>query len=217
MRGQRLQAAVRGASAFARGLEELDEASLMLFSDRLLFRSDFTADRSDFGARLSELAAGGGTALNDHLFFAIKSLESRQGRRVVIVLSDGLDVDSVLSMEQVLWMIQRSRSVVYWIRIVQEAWDGRSVITPWRSAEEHHQEVSLLERAVADSGGRIVSIAGPEEAEVAFESILAELREQYVLGYYPDVEHDDGRWREVRVRVSRPFVRVRTRGGYLDY
>lgn len=216
MRGARLQAAVQGARAFIRGLKDLDEACLILFSDRLLFDSGFTDDPTRLGDPLQTLSAAGGTALNDHLFFAVKSLESRQGRRVVIVLSDGLDVDSVLSMQQVLWMIQRSRSVVYWIRLQHEGLLGQSVITPWRSAEEHSREIALLEEGVLSSGGRIVPISGPEEAGGAFESILAELREQYVLGYYPDIEHDDGRWRAVTVRVSRPNLEVRTRGGYLD-
>ncbi len=51
----------------------------------------------------------------------------------------------------------------------------------------------------------------------AFQGILGELRDQYVLGYYPLVSHHDGSWREVEVKVKRPGLEVRTRGGYFDY
>jgi len=46
--------------------------------------------------------------------------------------------------------------------------------------------------------------------------VLAELREQLLLGYYPTRDLDDGSWLEVRVKTSAPGVRVRARGGYFD-
>jgi hypothetical protein len=51
----------------------------------------------------------------------------------------------------------------------------------------------------------------------AFAGILAELREQYVLGYYPTVAQGDGSWHAIKVRVKKSGLDVRTRGGYLDY
>ena len=55
------------------------------------------------------------------------------------------------------------------------------------------------------------------ELEEAFAGILAELREQYVLGYYPSQANHDGAWRNVRVRVEKHNLDVRTREGYFDY
>ena len=69
---------------------------------------------------------------------------------------------------------------------------------------------------VAESGGAIYPIAGVEGAEEAFRAILAELRSQYVLGYYPSRNLDDGSWHPVTVRVRGQY-RVRTRDGYIDY
>ena len=69
--------------------------------------------------------------------------------------------------------------------------------------------------SLLDSGGRIEDIKSTVEIEPAFREILAELREQYVLGYYPSNATGDGRWHEVKVR-ARGTGRVRVRGGYVD-
>ncbi len=62
----------------------------------------------------------------------------------------------------------------------------------------------------------MVRIAAASEAGDAFGDILAELRRQYVLGYYPTRDRDDGAWHPVSVRVAVPGLRARTRGGYVD-
>ena len=55
------------------------------------------------------------------------------------------------------------------------------------------------------------------DATTAFGEILAELREQYVLGYYPGSNRNDGSWHRVLVRTRDETLAVRTRGGYVDY
>jgi hypothetical protein len=69
---------------------------------------------------------------------------------------------------------------------------------------------------VEESGGRIRVLGDVDEIEPAFEEIMAELRGQYVLGYYPTKRHSGGSWRPVRVRVDVPSARVRFRAGYID-
>jgi len=75
----------------------------------------------------------------------------------------------------------------------------------------------MLIDTVLETGGRIVTLASIDQAEAAFREILAELREQYVLGYYPDNALNDGSWHKVTVRLRAAGLRVRTRGGCLDY
>lgn len=218
MRGSRLQAALEGANAFVRGMRELDEASLMLFSDRLLYQTPFTRDPAVIAAGLGDVQAGGGTALNDFLFAALKRLEAEQGRRVVILLSDGTDIESVLSIEDTLWKARRSQALVYWIRL-HEGSTGAVVArtSGWRDGKGHAREVAGLGQLVEESGGRIVDIDEISQATRAFRDILSELREQYVLGYYPSRNENDNSWHEVRVRVGNAGVNVRTREGYVDY
>lgn len=219
MRGERLQAAVRGAEAFTAGMKELDEAMTMLFADRLLRASPFTHEPAELRSSLAGARAGGGTALADHLYAAFKVLDGRQGRRVVVVLSDGFDVYSALGMEDVLWKARRSQAIVYWIQLQDRSVPGAEpglFTSAWRAAEENQAEYEALRRLVLDSGGRIEAIERIDEVEGAFESILAELRDQYVLGYYPTELRHDGSWRQVRVRV-RGTNDVRVREGYVDF
>lgn len=215
MKGDRLRLAVRGAQRFVEEMKELDEATLILFSDRLLYATAFTQDPAALTAALSEVRAGGGTAINDHLYLALKWLEAEQGRRVVILLTDGVDVESTLDMQKVLWMVGRSQALVYWIRLTDDE-AGLSRFTAWRDAEGHQQELDSLAQAVTESGGRIVDIQDLQQAEAVFREILRELREQYVLGYYPTQNVNDGSWHKVKVEVQGD-VHVRTREGYIDF
>jgi Ca-activated chloride channel family protein len=217
MRGVRLRNAVEGATTFVSSMESLDEAMLVLFSDRLLQTTPFANDPAALSAILESVEAAGGTAINDSLYFAVKSLEARQGRRVVILLSDGVDIDSVLPVQDVLWTIRRSRSLIYWIRLMTDHADDASRFSAWRGPAGHQEEIRGLEEAVRESGGRIVPIPDVGGATTAFQDILRELREQYVLGYYPSLSLDDGSWHKVQVKVPGKNVQIRTRGGYVDY
>jgi Ca-activated chloride channel family protein len=212
MRGDQLATAVDGARSFVAGMRDHDEAMLTLFSDRELASTPFTGDPAEATAALARVTASGGTALDDHLYLALKRLEARQGRRVVVLLSDGIDVHSLLGIDDVAWIARRSQALIYWIRLGAEG--GHS--SAWRDRAGHAHEVAGLERVVAESGGRIYPISRVAEAKAVFAEILAELREQYVLGYYPIVDRDDGSWRKVRLRVGGGYE-VRARDGYLDF
>ncbi len=219
MRGRRLQIALEGATSFVEGMKELDQTKLLLFSDRVIHETPFTTFASVLTVGLAGLQGEGGTALNDHLYLAMKRLEKRQGRRVVVILSDGLDVESVLSMEQVRWASSRLQPVMYWIRLS----DGREndpsakIKSPWREPASHERELSLLRRTVEESGGRIEDIDRIEDVDKAFQWILEDLRNQYVLGYYPNSKSSrNSPWHDVTVRVRDSALEVRTRDGYLE-
>ncbi len=215
MRGDRLAAAVAGAQAFIAGMAELDQAKLLLFADRVLHDSPLTNFADVLAAGLSGVAARGSTALNDHLYLALRLLEPRQGRRVVILLSDGVDVASVLRMDEVIATLRRSRALVYWLRLGSGAASGNHA-SAWRDVRSHAREFKLLETGIEESGGRVLVLDDVAGTAAAFTEILSELRDQYVLGFYPSDNRDDGRWHEVRVRVKRRGVKVRTRQGYVD-
>lgn len=215
MRGDRLAAAVAGAQAFIAGMADLDQAKLVLFADRVLHDSPFTNFAEVLAAGLSGVEARGSTALNDHLYLALRLVEQRQGRRVVILLSDGVDVASVLRMKEVLQTLRRSQALVYWLRLGSGA-DSGGHSSAWRDVESHAQEFELLETGVEESGGRVLILKNIAGTSDAFGEILRELRDQYVLGYYPSENHGDGRWHDVRVRVNQRGLKVRTRQGYVD-
>lgn len=217
MVGDRLRYALRGAKAFVDSINSEDDASIFLFSDRLLHSTPFSNDTQVLTAGLDDLRASGGTALNDHLYLGLKLLEHQQGRRVVVLLSDGIDSHSALRMNEVTWLARRSRALIYWLRTdpTNEAQKSRS--SAWKDATRYQTEYEQLRRTVLESGGRILTLRRIQDAESAFRDVLNELREQYVLGYYPTVSRGDGTWHRVRVRVRQSGLQVRTRGGYVDY
>ncbi|HYN20834.1 MAG TPA: hypothetical protein VE078_07740, partial [Thermoanaerobaculia bacterium] len=87
----------------------------------------------------------------------------------------------------------------------------------WRDHKANDHEYQTLKKTVEESGGRIVSIERIGELEHAFASIMKELREQYVIGYYPTEFKKDGRWHPIKVDVRKPGAKVRVREGYVDY
>lgn len=216
MQGSALRAALGGARAFVEEMRELDEAKVIVFSDRLLASTPFTGDPDEVSAGMENIQASGGTAIHDHLYLAFKELERRPGRRVIILLSDGIDIESVLDMSAVEWKAGRMQSLLYWIRPSSAFEDLRGFYSAWRDLETSRQEIEALTSLVDSSGGRICRIAHTEQAADAFRDILRELREQYVIGYYPSNNRNDGAWHEVRVLVRSPGARVRARGGYVD-
>ncbi len=134
---------------------------------------------------------------------------------MVVLLSDGIDVDSLLSSRELEGVVGRSQALLYWIRL-RAAERGARHRSAWRDFDEHAIELEGLERLVERSGGRIVELPRIADAESAFRSVLDELRRQYVLGYYPSASRHDGSWRKIRVDVAQGGVALRAREGYYD-
>lgn len=219
MEGVKLRAAVQGASAFFRGMQGLDEGKLLVFSDRVLHTTPFTTVPEVLTAGLPGIHARGGTAVADHLYLALQQIEARQGRRVVVLLSDGVDSHSVLRMARILERARHSQALIYWLQLpYTEGSEGElpSLRGAWRTAEEYRREFETLRRVVEESAGRIQILGSVADIEPAFREILRELREQYVLGYYPSHARRDGTFRRVRVKVDRSGTDVRCQSGYLD-
>ncbi len=217
MQGEKLAEARAGVRAFAAGMRPLDEARMVVFADRIRTATPFSTFPEVLVASLAGAGAGGGTALNDALRLAVAQLDARQGRRVVLLLSDGVDSHSVLGMAQVLPAVRRSRAQVYWLNLeAGRARDGATVRSPWRTAAEHQEESRLLVEAVIASGGRVVPAPSAAAITAGFADLLRELKEQYVLGYYPRERRRDGSFRRIEVRATRPGVETRTAPGYVD-
>jgi Ca-activated chloride channel family protein len=197
-----------------------DEAKLLLFSDRLLLETPFTSLPSILTLGLSGVEAAGGTALNDALYLALKRLESRSGRKVVVLLSDGVDVDSVLGMDDVRAALGNTPSaLLYWLRLRREEEvsgvnhaDIR-ISTAWRDPNGHRHEIEQLRRAVQASGGRILPLDRVDQVQGALSGLLTELRGQYVLSYYPSRVRTDGAPPKIEVRLRRPGIEIRVHRG----
>ena len=215
MRGERLKTALSGAEQMFGRLGPLDRAKLLLFADRVVHQTPFTSFSEVLRAGLRGVEDSTGTALNDHLYLALQQLEQEQGRRVIVLLSDGVDNSSFLRMDEVLELARRSRSLVYWMRPGPSRERNR-IYTAWRGEKEHRQELKQLAQVVEETGGRLVPLKNLDAIGGAFDQVMDELREQYVLGYYPSLRRGAGEWHEVEVSVGVPGVEVRSRTGYVE-
>jgi Ca-activated chloride channel family protein len=213
MKGEPLAAALAGVRSFVDRTKPEDETMVAFFSDHLIAATSFAKGDAALGRALGDLQAAGGSAVFDHLYYALNRLQPRLGRRVVVLLSDGLDVSSFLDMEQVLWRARRSQAMVYWLRLATGA--TSQFASSWRSGEASKTNYELLEKAVDESGGRILEIRNVEEIDVAFRRVIDEIRQQYVLGYQPRDARNDGSWRALQVKVKGGYT-VRTRAGFID-
>ena len=214
MREKEIEAVRQGAKAFLDGMKPADEAMVALFSDRLLRLTPFTSDKVALASTLSGVKSAGGTAVNDFLYLSLKALEMRQGQRVVVLFSDGSDVHSVLPASDVLWKARAGQAMIYWIQLGGK---HQSFTSSWRDYTANDREYDDLEKAVRESGGRILPIERAGELAFAFSNILQELRQQYAIGYYPSNSRGDGKWHKIDIRVKGFGERVRHREGYADY
>jgi len=221
MYGSKLEAARAGATAFIQGMRELDRGKVIVYSDVIQNGTAFSGIREVLTAGLIGATGQGGTAVNDNLYTALKLLERRQGRRLVVLLSDGIDTHSALDGLDVLDHARRSQAMVYWIRLLKadenaDSVDGHDMASAWRTPPDYRRQTASLVELVELSGGRIIPARTPSEIEEVFTEILLELREQYALGYYPTKQRNDGSWRRVKVKIDRRGVKVRTHEGYID-
>jgi len=202
---------VDAAARFLRALvaegNTKDALSFYSFNHDVTLHSSFTRSPSRVERALSRLKAEAGTSVYDALWFAAEHLSDREGRHVIVIVSDGNDTTSVRNYQEALRAVHRADAVIYpivTVPITNEA--GRNL------GGEH-----ALITMSRSTGGRIFfPSAGPALNE-AFAEILRELRTQYLIGYYPKgLPESKNKFRTIRVELPRPDLQVFTRSGYYE-
>jgi Ca-activated chloride channel family protein len=147
----------------------------------------------------------GATALFDAIAQAIIYLKPFEGRKVIVLVSDGADTLSELSFEATMQRALSSDIQIFAVQTGQiENANLRDLV-----AERRLQELT------AQTGGAVYVPKGTSDLDAAFAQISADLAQQYVLSYYPNDDRRDGRFRIINLRVAtRPNLRVRARRGY---
>lgn len=196
-----------------------DEAALAVFDGEYRPRVAFTTDKARVRAAFDGLAPFGSTALHDALERAASELaQLGEGRRAVVVITDGIDTASRLSPDAVL---QRSRALdvpIYALTVISPLDDPRS---PYYAGQARATEgAALLARYAALSGGAAFSVSEFGALKRAAEQIVGELKHQYRLAYEPQPAppQTGGKralFRRIEVRATRKGVTVRTRSGYV--
>jgi Ca-activated chloride channel homolog len=162
-----------------------DEFFLVQFADTASLLSPFTRQGDAVLHNLDGMEPHGWTALYDAMFLSVQQLRrATNPRRVLLVLSDGEDNNSRYSESEALSLVREADVRVYAIGLFAKA--------------------RCLERMAEETGGRMITIHNFSELPAAMEKLSDEIRNQYLLGYFPSNDVNDGRYRKVRVEVKMP-------------
>ncbi|MEW6735063.1 MAG: VWA domain-containing protein, partial [Acidobacteriota bacterium] len=174
---------------------------------------EFTTNIADANYALDSIGAGGGTALLDGIVFSGKyAQEGKNRRKALIVISDGDERDSTISVEETLKKLRAYETQLYIIGFPDDLSKGYT--NSQRSAKEN--AIDLINRLTTESGGQAYFPKELSELETIAKKINADLRSQYILGYYSSNPKQDGSFRRIQLKVTdnKESYSVRARSGY---
>jgi Ca-activated chloride channel family protein len=189
-------------------LRPQDGLALFKFAEEVREVVPFTSDLKLIDAGIERIRNGAATALYDAIFLGSQALSRRQGRKVMVVITDGGDTISQVDYKEALRAAQEAEAIIYSIIIVPiEASAGRD------TGGEH-----ALIQISEDTGGKYYYATSLPQLDDAFHKVSDELRTQYLLAYYPSERYSDSEFRRVQVNLVNtpsggPF-QVHNRAGY---
>ncbi len=191
---------------FKRVMRPIDEAAIFSISSIPELSQPLTSDVKQLTRVIENFGKPkGATALLDTIIQAADYLRLRQGRKVIVIVSDGADTISEHDFETTQRAVQAANCQVYAVQTGQYENANLRDLT----AERRLQQLAV------QTGGAMYVPLKTIDLDNAFSQIAADLAQQYVLSYYPTNEKRDGRYHAVNLRVkTRERLRVRTRKGY---
>ena len=183
-----------------------DEVFIVNFNDDTHFDQPLTNDVKKLQAALARMEARGGTAMRDALSKSITYVKKngKKDKKVLVVITDGNDNSSDITLEQVLRQAQNSEVLIYAIGLLNE-----------EEAREARSAKRALKSLVDASGGMDYYPKSTSDVQEITPRVAHEIRNQYILGYTSSNQALDGTFRQIKVTVTgfgRPTVR--TRNGY---
>ena len=183
-----------------------DEVFVVNFNDDYYLDQQFTNDIKKLEAALEHYNTRGGTAMRDAISASIDYVKekAKKDKKVLVIVTDGNDNTSTLSLEELVRKAQQSGILVYSLGIL---------------SEEEPREAKKAKRALHDlavaSGGLDYYPKDLAEVEKITPEVAHEIRNQYTLAYRPSNDALDGTFRKIAVTVNAPGrPTVRTRNGY---
>lgn len=187
--------------AFVGALRPDDPLGMLMFADTPVVAHGFSLDRTQSAKTIAGYTTSGGTSLYDSLHEGLAQLATREGRRVLVVMSDGRDENaqstgpgSTHTWDEVLKQAREIDATVYVVGL------GSKV------------DRARLEQIATVTGGEAYFTGDASELEQHYRRILEELRRRYLVAYTSTNPARDGKWRKVEIRA--PATKVRSRGGY---
>lgn len=194
-------------------LSKEDEAFLVEFADVVTVPSGFTSHVDELRNALANAHAEGQTAMLDGINSGLLEMKkAKNNRKAIVIVSDGGDNSSHYTAKQIESLVREADVQIY----------AMGVFEPVITSSLTQEEISgprLLSEIASQTGGRAYAAAVPGDMPSVANRIAIELRNQYVLGYYPKNKARDGKYRNVEVKVSSPQglgspIKVHWRLGY---
>ena len=185
------------AGAFVNTIREIDNALVIDFDDNVFLIQDLTNDHEALKEAITSTEPLGATSLFDALHASYRKIGQIDGRKAVILLSDGEDTSSQFGFKRVLNEAKTNNTIVYTIGV-----GGGSI------------DKNVLEEFAQNTGGKAFFVKKADELSQVYQRIADELGKQYYLTYSTDNEDWDGHWVKIRVESDRPGTKIRARRGY---
>jgi VWFA-related protein len=171
---------------------------------------------------------GAGTLLYDAVYLASDELmKKQQGRKALIVLTDGVDHGSKEALEEAIETAQRANTLLYCILFADKDGYGNGggfggphmgsrggAYPPRRTEESHPDGKKVLAQMSKASGGRFFEVSKKEPIDKIYAAIDDELRNQYSLGYTPDKSDSSVGYHKLNLAVKQKDMIVQTRDGF---
>ncbi|HEY1936696.1 MAG TPA: VWA domain-containing protein [Candidatus Angelobacter sp.] len=190
-------------------LRSEDRLSVFEVTETINQLTGFTSDVKRIEKGIDSLRTGPGTSIYDAIYLCSDDLLDREGRKVLVLITDGGDTTSKADYNNALKRAQQAEAIVYSIIVVPvEADAGRNL------GGEH-----ALIQISNDTGGKYYYAEGEQQLDTAFRKISDELRTQYLIAFYPNRKVSDSSFRRIRLELNkkdpegRPY-QVRHRAGY---
>ena len=195
----------RAAEQFLLRLLPVDKAQVGAFNDKIQLSGTFTNNRDELIGALNDLYFGNPTRLNDGIAAGLDALQGIEGRRVVLVFTDGEDTSSRLGFKTVLERARDEEVMVYSIGLESEYFNGMRVVKSRPSRD--------LRKISDETGGGYFELQKTVDLSPTFTRVAQELRSQYLIGFAPVAL--DGKVHKLEVRVAKTGMTVRARRSYL--
>src|SRR5262245_38597316 len=195
----------RAAEQFLLRLLPADKARVGAFNDKIELSSRFTNNRDELISDVRDLDFGNGTRLWDAVRTSLDELKGVEGRRVVLVFTDGDDTASKVGLGYVTDRARDEDAMVYAIGLESEYFDGQRLV---RTKPDRG-----LRKIAEETGGGYFELKKSADLGSTFTRVAQELHSQYALGF--EAKQLDGKIHKVSVRMKQPGMSARARRSYV--
>jgi VWFA-related protein len=182
-------------------MRQKDQGFVLEFRERPKFLQELTSDSGALQRASHDLRAAGATALYDAVILGLYQFRTLQGRKALVVVTDGDDNRSHVEYDTLLRYARSAGAPIYFIAV-------NIPLTDFKSRK-------IIHEIAKESGGEVFSIGSASKIGEVTHRIEEELRSQYILAFRSDSQKPPGEYRAITVAVNKPGITARTIRGYI--